>query len=184
MKCIKCKTNNITKANYCKNCAYNFSEKEQKIARRKTLIGKLEWIEDIYEVCSLKVITNHILFKVFSIVLILSFGVYLWLSNGLSLKLLNNDNYKIQYNKSQDEYYVISTQNKIPIDLYVPERYEKIIIKHFDENNNMIESHDFLKTDIITLESNDNGYYILEAVYKEKSEQLKIFAYLEKDIEV
>ena len=38
MKCIKCKTNNINKANYCKNCNYKFSEKEQKITE---LIGYL-----------------------------------------------------------------------------------------------------------------------------------------------
>ena len=45
MKCIKCMTVNISKAKYCKNCKYEFSDSERKIARGKTLIGKIETLE-------------------------------------------------------------------------------------------------------------------------------------------
>ena len=186
MKCIKCKTNNINKANYCKNCNYKFSEKEQKIAKRKTLIGKIEMIEDIYNICSFKVITDHILFKIATIIIVLSIGIYFLITNGSNLKLLESDNYKIQYNKKQTEYYLIGKNEEIHLDLYIPKKSKKIIVKHYDRNNNIIIENTYKKLDNIILETNDdNDYYVIESIYKNNNlDQIKLYVYLEEYVEV
>ena len=44
MKCIKCRTVNIHNANYCKKCAYQFSENEQKAAEKWTFVGFLKFL--------------------------------------------------------------------------------------------------------------------------------------------
>lgn len=186
MKCIKCKTNNINKANYCKNCAYKFSEKEQKIAKRKTFIGKIEMIEDFYNVCSLKVVTDHILFKIATIILVLGIGIYFWITNGTNLNLLESDNYKIQYNEKKSEYYLIGKEEEIPLDLYVPEKSKEIIVKHYDKDNNIINEDKYSKTDNITLEINSNkDYYVIESIYENNNlDQIKLYVYLEEYVEV
>lgn len=59
MKCIKCSCNNIIDANYCKKCGYHFSKEEQLMAKSKTLVGKLEILEETYAWVTLKKITGH-----------------------------------------------------------------------------------------------------------------------------
>ena len=49
MKCIKCKTVNVHNANYCKNCAYEFSKQEQKAAEKWTFIGIIKRMENFKE---------------------------------------------------------------------------------------------------------------------------------------
>ena len=186
MKCIKCRTNNINKANFCKNCAYKFSKEEQKIAKRKTFIGKIEMIEDIYNVGSLKVITDHILFKIAMIIFVLGIGVYFLITNGVDFKLLESDNYKIQYNEKKLEYYLISKKDEIPLDLYVPEKCKQITVKHYDMNNNIISENNYEKSDNILLEVNSNkDYYIIQSKYENNNiDQIKLYIYLEEYIEV
>ena len=176
MKCIKCKTVNINKANYCKKCAYHFSEAEQKAARSKTLIGKIEKIEKLKSICDLSIITGHILFKIGSILLVLVIGIYFWITNGINLKILNSDNYEIQYNTVEQEYYLMTKENKIPLDLYVPNRTKDIVIIHYDENNNVIESKKYDKDEDIILETKQKEYYILTSNYlHNKKEAFKFY---------
>jgi len=176
MKCIKCKTVNINKANYCKNCAYHFSEADQKAARSKTLIGKIEKLEKLKSICDLSIITGHILFKIGSILLVLVIGIYFWITNGIDLKILNSDNYEIMYNTVDKEYYLMTDSNKIPLDLYVPNRTKDIVITHYDENNNVIESKKYDKDEDIILETKQKEYYILTSNYlHNKKESFKFY---------
>jgi len=186
MKCEVCKTKNIMKANYCKNCGHKFLEKEKKIYRKKTLVGKLEMIEKAYNICSLKVITSHIIFKIVSIIIILGIGIFFSINNGVNLKLLESDNYKIQYNKNENVYYLIVEDNKINLNLYVPEKCKYINLKYFDSNNNIKVEDKYEEFDNIILNSNDsNGYYLIESIYdKNNLDQIKLFVYLKDYIEV
>lgn len=176
MRCIKCKTVNINKANYCKKCAYHFSEAEQKAARSKTLIGKIEKIEKLKSICDLSIITGHILFKIGSISIVFIIGIYFWINNGINLKLLNSNHYKIYYNTNEKEYYLMTESNKIPLDLYIPNRTENIVITHYDENNNIIESKKYKKEEDIILETKQKEYYVLTANYShDEKEKFKLY---------
>lgn len=178
MKCIKCTEENINKANYCKKCAYKFSKKEQEIARKHTFVGKLELIEKIYNVCKLKIITDHILFKIFSILFVLGVGIYIWINDGINLKLLNSKNYEIHYNTNEEEFYLISEKDKIPLNLYIPNRVENIEIKHYSKDGEMLEKNKYDKDDDIVLEAHSEDYYVLKVNYLHNTvEKLKIYVF-------
>lgn len=178
MKCIKCTEENINKANYCKKCAYKFSKKEQEIARKHTFVGKLELLEKVYNVCKLKIITDHILFKILSVLFVLSVGIYVLLNDGIDLKLLNSKEYEIQYNTKNEEYYLISEKDKIPLNLYVPNRVENIEIKHYSKDGKMLEKNKYVKGDDIILEAYSEDYYILKVNYlHDSSEKIKIYVF-------
>ena len=165
MKCIKCRTKNITKANYCKSCVYKFSKAEQKAARKKTIIGKIEWLEKAYSTCTLKVITGHIIFKICSLLIILGIGISFWIKNGLDLKLLDSENYEIQYNVNEKEYYLMTNNDKVLLNLYIPNRTEEIVISHYDEKNIKIDEKTYKPTEEIILETKEKEYYILNINY-------------------
>lgn len=165
MKCIKCRTNNINKANYCKKCAYQFSKAEQNVARRKTLIGKIECLEKAYNLCTLKVITDHIAFKICSLIIVLIVGISFWIKDGIDLKLLDSDDYDIQYNVNEKEYYLMTYNDKVLLNLYVPNRTDEIIITHYDENDNILEQKIYQPDEEIILETKEKEYYVLNIHY-------------------
>lgn len=165
MKCIKCRTKNITKANYCKRCAYKFSEVEQKAARKKTFIGKIEILENAYNVCTLKKFTGHILFKIGSLLIVLIIGISFWVKDGINLKLLDSDNYDIYYNVNEKEYYLQTNNDKVLLNLYVPNRTEEIIITHYTETDEQIEEKKYSPKDEIILETMEKEYYVLNINY-------------------
>jgi len=176
MKCIKCKTVNINKANYCKNCAYHFSLGEQKAARRKTIIGKIELLEKTKSIVTLKTITGNIFFKMGSILIVFIIGLYFLITNGIDLKLLTSDNYIIQYNTEEKEYYLITDVNKISLNLYIPNRTEDILIEHYNSNDKVIEAKAYNVNDDIVLETKEKEYYVLTANYlQNKNDSLKFY---------
>ncbi len=176
MRCVKCGIKNITKADYCKRCGYKFSEEEQKKARRKTVIGKIELIESIYNTCTLKVITDHIIFKICSLLIILAIGICFWVNNGLNLKLLDGDNYDISYNTTENEYYLLTKDTKVFLNLYVPNRTEEIKIIHYGVDNNKMEEKKYKPMEKIVLETKVREYYILKANFLgNKNETFKFY---------
>jgi len=181
MRCIKCGIKNITSANYCKRCANKFTKKEQKKSRQKTIVGKIELIENVYNTCTLKIITDHIIFKICSLLIVLGIGIYFWVNNGLDLKLLNGDNYDIQYNIKEDEYYFMTSNTKVFLNLYVPNRTEEIVVKHYDKSNEIIEEKKYKPTEEIVLETKENEYYILNANYLHNDSDSFKFYVLQKD---
>ena len=164
MKCIKCRENNINKAKFCKKCGYSFNDLEREAAKKRTLIGKIEWLEKIYKRSTLKFITGHILFKIASLLLVLFTGLFFVYKNGLDLKLLENTYYKINYNEVLNEYYLLTSKNEISLDMYIPNRVENIKINHYNNLDKLIESTTYKKNETI-LNANVNDYYTLEINY-------------------
>lgn len=181
MKCVDCKTKNINDANYCINCCHQFTEEEKKKARKRTLVGLIETIEQAYNVCTLKIITDHILFKIASIVLILFIGIYTIVLNGTELKIEKNPAYEISYNSSAKEYYLKVKEKEAAIDLYVPNKATKVLLKHYDKDHNLLEETEFSTEDQVKADTNkEDDYYIIEAIYSETNlDKLKVFLYQE-----
>jgi len=179
MKCIKCRDNNINQANYCKKCGYHFSEAEQNAAKKWTLVWYLELFDKIKSLNKFSFITDHIVFKIISIIVVLSIGIYSFVTNGINLKLLESDNYSIQYNTKLSEYYLLVDENETNLDLYVPNRTDELKVKHLDKNNEIIEEkiYDNDERIVLTSVSNDD-YYLVEAKYdKDNVDFLKLYVY-------
>ncbi len=182
MKCIDCKTKNINDANYCTNCCHQFSEKEKQKAHNKTFIGLIENVEKAYNICSFKVITSHILFKIISIVIILGVGIYTVISSGNELRIEQSNNYEISYNQKDNEYYLKVNKPETSLNLYFPNKLNEIVIKHWSKDNQLLEESKYNKEDNIEMNTNTNeDYYTIEAIYsKTNRDTLKLYLYEEK----
>lgn len=145
MKCEKCGQKNIKKAYYCKKCGEPFTEKERKKAEYKGFIGFIKRIEKWYNTCTLKVITDSLIFKMLLIILLLGIGIYNFTKTGNDLKINEDSSYQVTYNTKEKEYYVYMLENnninkngKLHLDLYIPNLVNELDITYYDENNNVL----------------------------------------------
>lgn len=184
MKCIKCQTKNINSANYCRKCGNKFLEVEQKSAKKWTLVWYLEGIDKIKSLWKFSFITDHIIYKIITVLIVLGLGIYSIIENGNTLKIKENKNYQIQYNKDLKEYYLIVDTNETELNLYVPHETEEIAVYHSDKNNELIEKNTYNKEEKIILKTNtiEEDFYLVEAKYNTKNkESLKIYIYKEDE---
>ncbi len=168
MKCCKCKYDNRIKANYCYKCGYKFTEEEKNAAFNETSVGQLENIED--KISNLD-IRNHKWYKVLSVIVTLGIGLFYLFTYGFRFKILESPNYKIQYNKKVDEYYIITEESEVGIDLYAPGNDGKVKITLYNDDKEVLSSNTVSKDKKVIL--TDNGpkdYYILE----NKDKKLKV----------
>ncbi len=176
MKCVKCKKENITKANYCKTCGSQFSKEEQEKARKKTLVGKIERLEKAYNLCTLKAITGSTIFKVISLLIVLLIGLYFLFNFGNKVKLLESPEYKIEYNTKLKEYYLLVKNDEVDLNLFVPNKIDNLGVKIVNKNNQEISRTEYEKNDEIKLFANGEDYYYLIDDNK-VDDILKIFVY-------
>lgn len=179
MKCIKCQSKNINKANYCKNCGYHFSKEEQEAAKKRTLVGKIERLEKIYKTCTLQLITGNIIFKIVSLLLVLFIGIYFLFHYDNKVTILENANYQIQYNTKLDEYYLLVKDDETNLNLFIPNKIDNLEVKLLDEKNQELEHQTYQKDAKIKLKTNDNGsYYLLNTFSNDKvNDTLKMVVY-------
>ncbi len=181
LKCIKCTTDNIISANYCKNCGYHFSKGEQKAAKRWTLVWFLEGIDTIKGIPKFGFITGSKIYKVGSIVFILLVGLYFFMTKGVHLKLEESPFYQIDYHTELSEYYLYTEQDQIELHLYVPNRAKHVSVQYMDENNQVLDTFSWDEKQSIVLSSQGKGdYYLLEASYDHNNiDQMKLYVFKE-----
>ena len=187
MKCSKCKTDNVIKANYCKNCAKKFTKEEQDAAYQKTIYGKIDLFEKWYNNFTLAVILDHWIFKAIVLVCILILGILFCIKNGTHLKILESEMYDLYYMEETKAYYLVAKENQdeISLDLFIPNRTESIEVNHYNNKDELLSSEEYERDMEIVLETYSDDYYILVAKYKgDKKEDLKIFSYRANDVEI
>jgi len=186
MKCPKCNKKNITKANYCIKCNYEFTEEEQEKAYKKTIFGRLESLEEWYNHLTLSTITDHIAFKILTILIVLGIGLFYYFTRGIDTNILSSDSYEVYFNKDKKEYYLVTNDdvNEITLALYVPNRLKELDIEHYDINNKLIDSNKYDEESDLKFKSYNNDYYIIKSVYKDKTDNMKFYIYNKSDIEL
>lgn len=186
MKCHNCHKDNIRKANYCKMCGTEFTKKEKEEASRQGLTGILITLTDWYEKVTLQKITGHIAFQIASVILVLGIGLYFIFTNGTNLNVLSSDEYNLEYNSKNKEYYVLLdkedrvNQLETALELYVPNRIDQLKVTYYDDNDNVLSEKDFSPEDQILVSANlsQDNYYVISNP-KNKKENIKIFVYYE-----
>ena len=189
MKCPKCNTKNVIKANYCKKCKYHFTEEDQEKAYNKTIFHFFDVIEEWYGHLTLDTITGHILFKIGSVLVVLAIGLYYWFTMGINTRILKSDIYDVYQNKKNKEYYIVLKDNiddieDIKLNMYIPNRLKKLDINQYDLDNNLKEKVDSKNKEEMKFKVYNDDYYLITSVYSnKKSEDLKIYIYRKSDIE-
>ena len=186
MKCPKCNTKNSPKANYCMSCKRKFTEEEQEKAYNKTIFHFFDKLEDLYSKINLEFITDHILFKIGSLLLVLGIGIYFYFTKGINTTILDSKNYEIYKYKNSKEYYLVVKDNieKASLNLYIPNRAKKIEIIEYDETGKEIKKTNYKKNKEFKLTPSTKEYYVIQTTYSnQKEESLIFYIYKESDIE-
>lgn len=186
MICPDCKTNNNPKANYCCNCKREFSEEEQEKAYNKTIFHIFDIIEEWYYRINLEFITEHIAFKIFTLLVVLGIGIYFLLTKGVHTAIINDKNYDTYYNTDKNAYYIVVDNNieSTNIGLYIPNRVKEIKLKEYNSNDKIINETKISKKKGFKLKPSTDDYYMITSTYKNnKTENIKLYVYQEKDVE-
>lgn len=186
MKCTKCKKDNIKKANYCRYCGKSFSEIEKEKAKQEGFIAKLKEAEKWYKRLTLKVIFDSTIFKIAILVFVVLVGILNLSKGNIHLHLKESEKYKIEYNETKDEYYVILNKqaedetDKVDLELFIPNRVTKIETIKYSENDTEISRKEYKINENISLYANtiNNDYYIIKDDI-ESDKEIKVFVYLE-----
>lgn len=177
MKCNQCGHKNLYKANYCEKCGYKFEEDYKTKAYDKTVYGIINKIEEIYNWLSLDVIFGNTFLKIFLLIIVLFSTGYKIYKDGNDFIIKENESYTVQYNKKQDEYYIVSNEYTINLSLYTPKKTESIIVHEYNIDNVKQNSLSYTLEDPITLLNEQDKYYIIEAIYENSSDNLTVYIY-------
>ncbi len=181
MKCTKCKTENLVKANYCKACGNRFTPEEKEKARKTSTVEILKKAEDIKEktdkvkdILSLSFITDNVYVRL--VLIIIPFAIGMLFGGGdNNMKIRKSDYYRVYHNTTTDEYYLQVEQSNINLMLYVPEDTKEIKVS-FTEDGGCSWDEDIYQTDRpIIIESRDYGYYTIEAVTESENQSIVLY---------
>ena len=179
--CSKCKKDNILDAKYCLHCGNKFTLKEISHAKRFTIVGILECIDEFNNIKDLSIITKNKIFRIISILLVLIVGFLNIYNNGNNIKLVKNDNYSIKHYK--DMYYLIVDKEKTIVDLYVPKKVKYLELEIIS-NEDVLSSKKYELSDKIELDTNDEEtYYLVKGIDgKDEVQEFKVKLIYEKEI--
>ena len=99
------------------------------------------------------------------------------IENGNDFIIKENDSYKVQYNKIEDKYYIISNEYYINLSLYIPKITESIVVNEYNIDNVMRKSSDYTIEDSIVLLNEQDKYYVIESIYENSSDALTVYIY-------
>lgn len=177
MRCNHCGHKNLYKANYCEKCGYKFDENYKTKAYDKTVYGLINKIEDIYSWLSLDKIFGNTYLKIFILLIVLFSTCSKIIENGNDFIIKENDSYIVQYNKTEDKYYIISNEYYINLSLYIPKKTESIVVNEYNIDNVMQNSSDYTIEDSIVLLNEQDKYYVIESIYENSSDALTVYIY-------
>ena len=175
MKCKNCKTDNILKADYCKACGHQFTEKEKQKAYNKTVFGIIDKILSIKSHITFDFITGNRWFKVVSLLGLILYSFLVLKINGTQMRILDSREYDIEYNKTTKEYFLVTDENQIGLKLYIPEKAEKINLLTVDSNDTQLSNKEYQTDEKVTLTYNSDRHYIVQA----DRQQLEIYIIME-----
>ena len=184
MKCTNCNTENLRKANYCKNCGQAFTQREKDAAHSQSVVGKLEKVEEVKgkadkvkDILSLSFITDNVWVRLALIVLPFVFSLVVGggAKGGDTMKIRDNGQYDVYYNTTTQEYFVEIDSGSVNLSLYVPKGTQQINVYFKESTGYEYQSGSYGLEDAITVNENTNGYYIIEAVMENGTQAITMY---------
>ena len=173
MICKECQAKNITKAQFCQHCGSAFTDEDRQNAYDRTIFGMIDKLEEWKGYATLEFITGHPVFKTAVLVLILLWGLWLGRSNGNAMTILEGDTYRVQQNTDNGDYYILTEENQVPLNLYLP-RQADLTLQVWNADT-MESQYTFAVEDEILLEVDTSMFFIIEADYGQQYQQIKLY---------
>jgi len=176
MICKKCKTKNIIKALFCKNCGNAFSQQERDRAYNRTIFGIIKNFRKLKAYATLSFITSKLWFKALTLVAILLYGFLQVTVTGRQMKIQPSEYYNVQYNTASKEYYITSEYSEIGLNLYLPMEAENISVIKTDLAGNIDNCTNYTSDDNITITYDDSTKYCVSADFIDgKSQSVQLY---------
>lgn len=184
MKCTNCNTENLRKANYCKNCGQAFTQREKDAAHSQSVVGKLEKVEEVKgkadkvkDILSLSFITDNVWVRLALIVIPFVFSLVVGggAKGGDTMKIRDNGQYDVYYNTTTQEYFVEIDSGSVNLSLYVPKGTQQINVYFKESTGYEYQSGSYGLEDAITVNENTNGYYTIEAVMENGTQAITMY---------
>lgn len=171
MKCKKCESSLHYGDKFCNICGEKVEKGAYEEDYKKTVWGRFDKWGDRLEALTLKKFTDHWITKVIILVLVLGLGFFDAYTDLTNIKFLASENYKIEYNKKTDEYYIRTSEEEIDLNLYIPKHSEKITITEYSADG-VLGSRDMLpeeyKQSSVKVKNNKLNYVIISSVRNDK----------------
>ncbi len=183
MKCKNCNTENILKANFCKNCGRQFTQQEKEQAKKMSSVEILKKAEDVKEkvgkvesFLTLSFITDNIYVRLaliivpFIIAMVMGKG-----TGGNGIRIAESEDYSVYYNTVTDEYFLDVDRDQIDLKLYVPNSTDEIHITFISSEGYKDTTYTYGVDDAISINARSNGHYSVEAFSGQESENLTLY---------
>lgn len=178
MICEKCKTEHPYMADYCMNCGEKVSPETLDAEYKKTGWAKLDKVKDIYDTLFLKKITDNVIFKIVSFVLVVAWFFFTMHGRLFGIRLKDSEDYRIQYYKEAQEYYIRPTNESSVLDLFAPLGTDNLLFRAYsgnEEQNVQSFTHQEYKEQGYVITAGEYDYIVIEAVNNEKiADSIKI----------
>lgn len=172
MTCEKCNSPLNYGESYCNTCGEKASKSIYEDRYNHSLWGKLDKAKDVYDTLFLKKITDSIICKIIVLLALLAFVVFKILTNSFSISFAESGNYTVQYNKELDEYYILTKEDEVYLNLNIPKLTDRIKLSEFTgespSDEKAISTEQFVKEGVC-VKKGSFDYLLIEAVSKDKS---------------
>lgn len=187
LKCPECHKRNVSQANYCRKCVHKFSKKEKEAMRLNGFWSMVNWVKDKWDNSPPGKLMDSFVVKLIIVLIPLLGGMWFFVQNGNALRIEESTEYTRRYNAETNDYYLLLSQEKSKLNLYVPHEIEHFYVKYYSESGELLEesSYDDLEDIEITVNNrNENNYYVISVAEDDRPEnRVKTYVYRESQVE-
>lgn len=171
MNCTKCNFKLHYGDKFCNNCGEKVEKGAYDEAYKKTVWGKLDKANDVWQTMTLKKFLDHWITKGIILIAVLVWGFFDAYTSLANIRFLESENYTVEYNKKLDEYYIRTEEDIVDLSLYIPRYSEKIKITEHkaDKKETRIMLPEEYKKHAVRVKKNEFDYVTISCVRNEKN---------------
>lgn len=114
--------------------------------------------QKIISILNLSIIFNNRIFRIIILISLLAIGIYVNI-NHQQYAIIPSDDYRVEYNKNLNEYYLYTTDDYIDLKLYLNKDVDQITISAYTMDGTNIYNNSYSINDQIMLNRDNNIYY-------------------------
>ena len=177
MNCKNCESKLAYGAKYCNVCGKKVEESYES-DYNSTAWGKIDKIKDVYDNLFFKKITGNVFVKYISLGVMLAYIFFTMYGTYTGIRLKESDSYKIQYNKTLDEYYIVTDKSETTLDMFSPIGTDLIVftpMKNKEKQDEKKYSIDEYKKEGYNIKNGEYDYVSIAAFRDDKmADEIKI----------
>lgn len=178
MNCTKCNSELHYGDKFCNKCGEKVEKGAYDEIYKKTVWGKLDRMDDVWQTMTLKKFIDHWITKSIILLAVLVWGFFDAYTSIANIRFLESEDYKIEYNKKLDEYYIRTEKEVVDLNLYIPRASEKIEITEYkdDEKSTREMLPKEYKENTVRVKKDEFDYVTISSIRnKKKSDTVKLY---------